>query len=171
MGEIRKEHDREWFRPQFKVEFTYDYFVDGIINHKVNYELLNVEGENAERGDTQVKSSTQEERDAVKTMIHREIEEQFIADNFIPYPRIRAIYPQDGDTVSGTIKVQIEVLSLEMGEFTVSFKVDEGNWVACAYNSSTKYYEKSVNSTGITNGEHTMQLKAEDGLGDRKSVV
>ena len=164
MGEIRKEHDREWFRPQFKVTFVWDYFDNDFQSHDVLYELLNVEGVNAERGTTHVKFSTPEERQAVRDMMAREIQNQFIDDAFIPYPRMSIIFPQPDEIISGTIVIQIEVLSLEMGEFTVEFRVDGGNWIACAYNDQNKYYEKSVNTNLIANGQHTIEIRAHDGL-------
>lgn len=165
MGEIRKEHEREWFRPQFKVTFVYDFFDKDFPNHDVHYELLNVEGKNAERGATRVKSSTSEEREAVRNIMEREIQNQFINDNYIPYPRMTIIYPQLDDILSGTVTVQVEVMSLNMGEFTVELRINSGNWLACTYNATTKYYERTANTAPLPNGEHQVEFRANEGLG------
>lgn len=165
MGELRKLHEREWFNSTFRVTFHWDFYSKDFPSHYVYYELVNVDGANAERETTRVKSSTPEEREAVRAMMEREIQNQFIADNFIPYPKMTIINPQPDQVLSGTVKVQVEVLSLNMGEFTVELKLDNGGWLNCAYNSSTKYYERSANTTGLPNGPHTVQFQAHDGLG------
>ena len=165
MGEIRKEHDRNWFRPQFIIGFVFDSFDENFSNQEIRYELLNVEGVNAERGTTKVLSSTPEERQAVREMLLREIQNQFIDDNYIPYPRMTLIYPQPEDILSGEVTVQIEVMSLEMGEFNVELRINGGNWLDCAYNEDTKYYERTANTAPLANGEHSLEIKAQDGLG------
>lgn len=163
MGDLRDKHDREWYRGKFKVEFIYDSLRDDIPSHFVRYELVNVDGENAERANTQVMSSTPAERQAVREMMAREVTNQFTADNYFAFPEMASIIPQPEQVLSGTVVVQIEVLGGEDNTaFTVEFRTNGGNWMAAVYNSGTGYYEKSVNTTGLADGAYSFEFRAGD---------
>ena len=165
MGDIRDEHDREWFRPQVKVTFVYDYFKDDFVHHDVFYELLNVDGTKAERGKTKVLSSTAAQRNAIKAMVRTEIDNQLVGDAFIPYPRMTAILPVSGQELSGNITIQIQVESLTPGEMTVEYRINEGAWQSAAWNAGSGYYEDSVNTTAVANGQHDFEIRAQNGGG------
>ena len=165
MGDIRRKHDREWFRPQFIIKFIFDSFDENFSNQEIRYELLNIDGSNAERGTTRVLSSTPEERQTVREMLAREVQNQFIDDDFIPYPRMSIIYPQEEEVLTGTVTVQIEILALVLGEFTVELKLDGGDWLACDFNADTGYYERSANTAGLENGQHTIEIRGQDPSG------
>ena len=165
MGEIRDEHGRDWFKSRARITFEYDYLRDKISNDQIRIELLNVDGSNAERIFTDVDSSTVAERNAVKAAMRREIDNKLINDAYVPFPEMQPIVPVAGDVLTGTILVQIEVLSLTAGEMTVEFRTNGGNWMSTTYNATSGYYEKSVNSTQIANGDYLFQIRAQNGGG------
>ncbi len=165
MGAIRDEHDREWFRPQVKVTFVYDYFKDDFVHHDVFYELLNVAGSNAQRGTTKVLSSTAAQRNAIKAMIKNEIDNQLVGDAFTPYPRMTPIVPVERQVLSGNVTIQIQVERLTPGEMTVEYRINAGAWQSTTYNSESGYYENSVNTNAVADGQHEFEIRAQNGGG------
>lgn len=165
MGEIRVKHRREWFKSKARITFEYDYLRDELSNDQIRIELLNESGVNAERVRTDVDSATSAEKNAVKAALRREIDNKLIGDSYIPYPEMTPIVPVVGAVLTGTVLVQIEVLSLTVGEMAVEFRTDSGIWISTTYNATSGYYEKSVNSTQIANGSHTFQIRAQNGGG------
>lgn len=165
MGEIRDEHGRDWFRSKARITFEYDYLRDKISNDRIRIELVNLDGSNAERVFTDVDSATVAERNAVKSAMHREMDNKLISDTYIPFPEMTAIVPIGDDVLIGTVLVQIEVLSLVPGEMNVEFRTNTGNWIATTYNATSEYYEKSVDSTQITDGLYLFQIRAQNGGG------
>ncbi len=165
MGDIRDEHDREWFRPRVKVTFVYDYFDDDLPSHDVRFELLNVDQTSMERGHTKVLSSTAAQRNAIKAMVRNEIDNQLVGDAYIPYPRMTPIVPVAGEILSGNVTIQIQVESLTPGEMTVAYRINAGTWQSTAYNSGSGFYEDSVNTNAVANGEHEFEIRAQNGGG------
>ena len=84
------------------------------------------------------------------------------AQEILPVPRMYPIVPIEDQVLSGIVLVQIEVISEIMGSMDVGFKVNDGNLIACVYNGTSGYYEKSVNTNGISNGQHIFHIRAQD---------
>lgn len=79
-------------------------------------------------------------------------------------PSVTLYQPEDGKTVSGTVPIEISATDVqdEAGTLTVEWTVDGGAWQSATYNSGTGKYEASWDSTGVTDGGHTVTARAID---------
>ncbi|MHA1865230.1 MAG: Ig-like domain-containing protein [Candidatus Heimdallarchaeaceae archaeon] len=94
---------------------------------------------------------------------HTVVSRTFTIDN-VPSgdpPSITFIYPTDGETVTGTIVIQAEVLD-DIGLRSVTFSVDDRTPMAMYYNDETGYYEVSYNTNQLSNGMHIFYVTAVD---------
>ncbi|PSQ17813.1 serine protease [Halobacteriales archaeon QS_8_69_26] len=83
-------------------------------------------------------------------------------------PSVSWVNPGDGDTVSGTITVQIDASDSEDGDDTldVTYNVDGGSSRTTSYNSTSGYYEDSLDTTQFSDGDHTFEANATDSAGN-----
>jgi len=83
-------------------------------------------------------------------------------------PSVSWVNPSDGDTVSGTITVQIDASDSEDSDdsLDVTYSVDGGSERATSYNSTSGYYEDSWDTTGVSDGDHTLEASATDSAGN-----
>ncbi len=83
-------------------------------------------------------------------------------------PSASWITPSSGETVSGTITVQIDAADSEDGDDTldVSYTVDSGSSRATSYNSTSGYYEDSLDTTQFSDGDHTFTASVTDSAGN-----
>lgn len=88
-------------------------------------------------------------------------------------PSVTWVNPLDGDTVSGTVTIQIDASDTEdsTGTLTVDWRVDGGTWQAATFNSNTGYYEDSWDSTGVTDGSHKLDARATDSDGNSATAT
>ncbi len=79
--------------------------------------------------------------------------------------------PQDGDTVSGTITIQIDASDPDGDSEinTVEWKVGDNTYQNTTYNSDSGYWEDSWDTTQISDGDYTLTAKTTDGQGDSKT--
>jgi serine protease AprX len=83
-------------------------------------------------------------------------------------PSVGISYPQAGQTVSGTVTVQVSASDAEdaqAGSLAVQLAVDGGAWQGTTYNGSTGYYELAWGTISTTNGAHSLQARATDSGG------
>jgi subtilisin len=83
-------------------------------------------------------------------------------------PSVSWVTPTDGETVSGTVTVQIDASDSEDSDdsLDVTYSVDGGTSRSTTYNSTSGYYEDSWDSSGVSDGEHTLQANATDSAGN-----
>jgi len=77
----------------------------------------------------------------------------------------------DGDTVSGTVTVQIDASDSADSDdsLEVTYSVDGGSSRSTTYNSTSGYYEDSWDTTGVSDGDHTLAATATDSAGNSSS--
>ncbi|MFC6953551.1 S8 family serine peptidase [Halorubellus litoreus] len=82
-------------------------------------------------------------------------------------PSVSWVTPGDGDTVSGTVGVQIDATDSEDGDDTldVTYAVDDGSARSTTY-TSAGYYEDDWDSTTVADGEHALEASATDSAGN-----
>ncbi|MBX0325408.1 S8 family serine peptidase [Halomicroarcula sp. F13] len=87
-------------------------------------------------------------------------------------PTVSWVTPADGETVSGTITVQIDASDSEDSDdsLDVTYTVDSGSARATTYNSTSGYYEDSWDTTGVADGDHTLTASATDSAGNTTSA-
>jgi subtilisin len=83
-------------------------------------------------------------------------------------PSVSWANPADGNTVSGTITVQISASDSEDSDdsLDVTYSVDGGSARSTTYNSTSGYYEDSWDSTTVSDGDHTLEASATDSAGN-----
>jgi len=83
-------------------------------------------------------------------------------------PSVSWANPTDGDTVSGTITVQISASDSEDSDdsLDVTYNVDGGSSRSTTYNSTSGYYEDSLDTTQFADGDHTFEAAATDSAGN-----
>ena len=86
-------------------------------------------------------------------------------------PSVSWVNPADGDTVSGTVTVQIDASDSEDSDdsLDVTYSVDGGSDRSTTYNSTSGYYEDDWDSTGVSDGDHTLEATATDSAGNSSS--
>ena len=86
-------------------------------------------------------------------------------------PSVAWVNPTDGETVSGTITVQIDASDSEDSDdsLDVTYTVDGGSSRSTTYNSTSGYYEDSWDTTGVADGDHTLEASATDSAGNTSS--
>lgn len=92
----------------------------------------------------------------------------FTTDNVDSAPSVAWVSPSDGDTVSGSVSIRIDATddADTEGSPTVEWQVDDGTWRTATYDSSSGYYEDTWDSTGVSDGEHTLDARASDSAGN-----
>lgn len=82
-------------------------------------------------------------------------------------PSCTIVDPNDGDTVSGTVTVQVNASDEEDDDTSldVEVSIDDSNWQTATYNDESGYYEKEWDTTGVDDGDHTIQARATDSDG------
>jgi len=83
-------------------------------------------------------------------------------------PSVSWVNPTDGDTVSGTVTVQIDASDSEDSDdsLDVTYSVDGGSARSTTYNSTSGYYEDSWDTTTVSDGDHTLEASATDSAGN-----
>ncbi len=83
-------------------------------------------------------------------------------------PSASWVTPTGGDTVSGTITVQIDAADSEDADDTleVTYNVDGGSAIATSYDSTSGYYEDSYDTTQLADGDHTFEATVTDSAGN-----
>ncbi|MEF8825976.1 MAG: S8 family serine peptidase [Halapricum sp.] len=84
-------------------------------------------------------------------------------------PSVSWVNPSDGETVSSTITVQIDAVDSEDNDdsLDVTYNVDGGSSRSTTYTSG--YYEDSWDTTGVSDGDHTLAATATDSAGNTSS--
>jgi hypothetical protein len=149
------------------ITFTYDYLRDTIPANKIEFQIVNVSGQNMNRVFRDAESVLSAEAAAIRTAMKREMDNQVldVANGYTPYPEMKPIMPVGGETLTGTVTIQIEVLSKTLGEMTVEWRLNGGAWQPAAYNGATEKYEDDVDTTGVSDGEHLIDIRASNGSG------
>jgi subtilisin len=86
-------------------------------------------------------------------------------------PSVSWVTPSDGETVSGTITVQIDASDSEDSDdsLEVTYTVDGGSSRSTTYNSTSGYYEDSWDTAGVSDGDHALEATATDSAGNTTS--
>jgi subtilisin len=86
-------------------------------------------------------------------------------------PSVSWVNPSDGDTVSGTVTVQIDASGSEDSDdsLDVTYSVDGGSERDTTYNSDSGYYEDDWDTTGVDDGDHTLEATVTDSAGNSSS--
>ncbi len=86
-------------------------------------------------------------------------------------PSVSWVTPSGGDTVSGTVTVQVNASDSEDSDdsLTVTYTVDGGSERATTYNATSGYYEDSWDTTAVADGDHTLSATATDSAGNASS--
>jgi len=87
-------------------------------------------------------------------------------------PSVSWVNPSDGETVSGTVTVQIDASDSEDSDdsLDVTYSVDGGSSRSTTYNSTSGYYEDSLDTTGFADGDHTFEASVTDSAGNTSSA-
>ncbi len=85
-------------------------------------------------------------------------------DNIVEEPTAAISNPIDGSTVTSTITVQVNATDVQdaTGNLTVQVSIDGGSFVTTTYNTTTQRYEYSWDTTGVSDGNHTIDARATD---------
>jgi choice-of-anchor B domain-containing protein len=92
-------------------------------------------------------------------------------------PSVNIINPAEGDTVSGSVTVQIDAADAEnpAAPLTVEWNVDGGAWQLATHSTSSGFYESTWDTTTTGNGPKTLIARATDSTdsegGDSNSVT
>jgi len=83
-------------------------------------------------------------------------------------PSVSWVDPSDGETVSGTVTVQIDASDDEDSDdsLDVTYDIDGGSSRSTTYSSDTGYYEDSWDTTGVDDGDHILEANATDSAGN-----
>jgi hypothetical protein len=164
---IPEEFKREWVKGKMYITFTYDYLRDSIPTNQIEFQIVNVSGENMNRVFRKAGSVTGAEATAIRSAMKREMDDQVldVANGYTPYPEMRPVVPTEGQTLSGTVTIQIEVLSKTLGEMTVEWRLNGGAWQPTTYNGTSEKYEDSVDTTSVADGGHLIDIRASNGSG------
>lgn len=165
---IPEEFKRDWVRGKMFITFTYDYLRNSLPENRIEFQIVNVSGQNMNRVFRKAGSVTGAEATAIRNAMKREMDDQVldVANGYILYPEMQSILPIEGQTLTGTVTIQIEVLSKTGGEMTVEWRLNGGAWQPTVYNSGTEYYEDGgVDTTAVADGEHLIDIKATNGSG------
>jgi len=86
-------------------------------------------------------------------------------------PSVSWVNPSGGETVSGTVTVQVDASDSEDSDdsLNVTYTVDGGSERATTYNSTSGYYEDSWDTTGVSDGDHTLDATVTDSGGNTSS--
>jgi subtilisin len=86
-------------------------------------------------------------------------------------PSVSWVNPSDGDSVSGSVSLQIEASDDRDGgnDLTVEWEVDNEGWTSASYDSTSGYYEASWDSTSVSDGDHNLDARAVDTAGNTSS--
>jgi endonuclease YncB( thermonuclease family) len=87
-------------------------------------------------------------------------------------PTCSIVNPSDGATVSGTVTVQVDASDSEDADdtLTVEVAIDSGTYQTATYNSTSGYYEYDWDTTGVSDGDHTVDARATDSDGATTSA-
>ena len=92
---------------------------------------------------------------------------QFNSTEQVNPPSCEIVNPSSGDEVSGTITVQVSASDTSPGSVEyVELYIDGGSPVNMTYNSGSGYWEYSLDTTDLSEGQHTLQAKAVDDEGN-----
>ncbi len=83
-------------------------------------------------------------------------------------PSVTLVNPAEGETVSGSVLIQIDADDAEdtAGTLTVEWSVDGGDPQPTDYNSTTGLYEATWDSKTVSDGGHTVTARAIDSGGN-----
>ena len=86
-------------------------------------------------------------------------------------PSVSWVNPADGDTVSGTVTVQVDASDSEDGDdsLDVAYSVDGGSARSTSYNADSGYYEDAWDTTTVSDGDHALEATATDSAGNTSS--
>ncbi|MCD6467226.1 MAG: hypothetical protein J7L10_04830, partial [Methanomicrobia archaeon] len=76
-------------------------------------------------------------------------------------PSVVIVNPPDAATVRGTTIIQIQASDTN-GIASVLYNIDGGAWQNTTYNAVTGYYEASLDTTTLSEGNHTINAQATD---------
>ena len=93
--------------------------------------------------------------------------EAAVSDDANTAPSCTIVNPNDGDTVSGTVTVQVDASDEEDDDtnLDVEVSIDGGTYQSAGYNSDSGYYEYDWDTTGVDDGDHTIDARATDSDG------
>ena len=88
-------------------------------------------------------------------------------------PSVSWVTPTDGETVSGTVTVQLDASDSEDSDdsLEVSYTVDSGGVRSTAYNSTSGHYEDSLDTTQFADGDRTLSATVTDAAGNTASAA
>jgi subtilisin len=86
-------------------------------------------------------------------------------------PSVSWVNPSDGETVSGTITIQIDASDSEDSDdsLDVAYNVDSESSRSASYNTTSGYYEDSLDTTQFSDTDHTFEANATDSTGNTSS--
>jgi len=88
-------------------------------------------------------------------------------------PSVAWANPTDGETISGTITVQIDASDAEDADdsLTVTYAVDGGTARATTYDSTSGTYVDEWDTSGVADGDHTLEASATDSAGNNSTTT
>ena len=86
-------------------------------------------------------------------------------------PTVNIVSPAPGANVAGTVTIEIAASDVEdaAGTLNVQWNIDGGAFQTTTYNAGTGYYEATWNTTTTGNGGHTINARATDTGGARRT--
>ncbi|QIO24152.1 S8 family serine peptidase [Haloarcula sp. JP-L23] len=87
-------------------------------------------------------------------------------------PTVSWVTPSDGETISGTVTVQIDASDSEDSDdsLDVTYTIDDGTERSTSYNSTSGNYEDSWDTTGVSDSDHSLTASATDSAGNTTSA-
>ena len=87
-------------------------------------------------------------------------------------PTISWKTPKDGDSVDGTVTVQIDASDVEDSDdsLTVEYRIDDSSWTSTTFNSTTGYYDDDWDTSKLSTGTHTIEGRVTDSNGNSRTA-
>jgi len=88
-------------------------------------------------------------------------------------PEVSWNTPTDGQTVSGTVTLQISANHIDQadGSLTVDLRIADGEWSTASYNVETGYYEETWDTMDVANDEYSLETRVTDTADNTSSDV
>jgi hypothetical protein len=88
-------------------------------------------------------------------------------------PTVALTAPAADATVSGTTTIAVNATDNEdpPGTLTVDIRIDDGDWLPAAYNTTSEQYERAWDTTTADNGARTITARATDSAGSTSTTA
>ena len=79
-------------------------------------------------------------------------------------PSVSWVSPIADDKISSEIRLQIDAGDAEdnVGAMAIDYRIDGGDWLGATYNTTSGFYEETIDASALTTGTHQLTARATD---------